>query len=603
MFKLFKLKYFFLLLTLFLFSAHMHAQYEFEARVSKTKIYENERLRVEFIANFDGDYFRPPDFGSFNAHGPSTSISQSWINGKSSFNKGYSYIIEPTKTGRQTIGSAIIEYKGEKFKTKPIVIDVMSGEAPQQQGQNQNPYQQQQRQQNPIDVAEELQLIAEVNKSNPYVNEPVTVVYKMYLSYNIGIEDFKELNKPKYNDFWSHHFEIKQPMPKDVMRNGKKMRELELKKVVLYPQKNGSLEIEPLSYKLVLQVPTGRRDFFGRQEISTQEKVFSAGKRTLQVKALPLANQPENFSGAVGKFDFKVIPSRTALKAGESLDVQVQVSGPGNLKLFKLPEIKFPNAFEVYDPVNKQNISTALSGMTGSTIDTYTLIPQSKGNFTISDISFSYFDLGSNSYKTLQSEPFEIIVTDGDGNIAAAEDKDDDSSQSPVIRGEQFKYIHTNTELFSTNRGNFLGSIGHFGGMILILAFIPLFIFIKRRQDQRAGDVVGNRIKANQRLAKKYLKDAQLKLQEKALFYDALERSLHKYLKAKLQLETTEMTKERISELMTANNIAEQDIQQYIALLESCEFARYAPSTEAKMREDYELAVSTIAAIEKPLKS
>jgi hypothetical protein len=241
--------------------------------------------------------------------------------------------------------------------------------------------------------------------------------------------------------------------------------------------------------------------------------------------------------------------------------------------------------------------------MTGSTIDTYTLIPQSKGNFTISDISFSYFDLGSNSYKTLQSEPFEIIVTDGDGNMAAAEDKDEDSSQSPVIRGEQFKYIHTNTELFSTNRGDFLGSFGHFGGVILILAFIPLFIFIKRRQDQRAGDVVGNRIKANQRLAKKYLKEAQLKLQEKALFYDALERSLHKYLKAKLQLETTEMTKERISELMTANNIAEQDIQQYITLLESCEFARYAPSTEAKMREDYELAVSTIAAIEKPLKS
>lgn len=303
MFKLFKLKYFFLLLTLYLFSAHMHAQYEFEVKVSKTKIYENERLRVEFIANFDGDYFRPPDFGSFNAHGPSTSISQSWINGKSSFNKGYSYIIEPTKTGKQAIGAAIIEYKGEKYKTNPIVIEVLSGDAPQLQGQN--PYYQQQRQQAQIDVEDELQLIAEVNKNNPYVNEPVTVVYKMYLSYNIGIEDFKELNKPKYNDFWSHHFEVKQPMPKDVMRNGKKMRELELKRVVLYPQKNGALEIEPLSYRLVLQVPTGRRDFFGRPEINTQEKVFSAGKRTLLVKALPLTNQPENFSGAVGNLILK----------------------------------------------------------------------------------------------------------------------------------------------------------------------------------------------------------------------------------------------------------------------------------------------------------
>jgi len=603
MFKLLKIKYFFLY-SLLSFSAIIHAQYEFEVRVSKAKIYENERIRIEFTANFDGDYFKVPDFGSFNAHGPSTSISQSWINGKSSFNKSYIYIIEPTKIGKQTIGAATIDYKGEKYKTKPIVIEVIKGEVPQQQNSNQNPnYQQPRQQPQQINIEDELQLIAEVNKNNPYVNEPVTVIYKMYLSYAIGIEDFRELNKPKYNDFWSHHFEITQPIPKDVMRNGKKMRELELKKVVLYPQKNGALDIEPLSYKLVLQVPTGRRDFFGRQEIDTQEKVFSAGKRTLQVKALPLTNQPENFTGAVGKFDFKVTPSRTALKAGESLDVKVEVSGPGNLKLFKLPEIKFPNAFEVYDPVNKQNINTTLLGMTGSTTDTYTIIPQNKGNYKISGLSFSYFDLGSNSYKTLQSEPFEIIVTDGDGNIASSENQSTSNNQSPVISSEQFKYIHTSTSLTSTNKGDFLGSIGHIFTLILALAFIPLIIFIKRKKEQIASDIVGNRTKANQRLAKKYLKEAQQKLHNKTLFYDALERSLHKYLKAKLQIETSEMTKERISELMRNQNIADENILNYRNLLESCEFARYAPSSEAKMLEDYELAITTIATIEKPLKS
>lgn len=601
MFKLFQIKYLMIFVWCF-FANQVSAQLEFEARVSKNRITEYERLRIEFVANFDGDYFKEPDFSAFNAHGPSTSISQSWVNGKSSFNKGYIYIIEPTKTGRFTIGSATIEYKGEVYKTKPITIEVIKGDPNQQQQyNNHNPYYQHRQQPQQIDVDEEIQLIAEINKTNPYVNEPITVVYKLYFSHNIGIQDFSELSKPKYNDFWSHHFEIKQLQPIEETRNGKRTRSVVLKKVVLYPQKDGTLEIEPLSYKMVVQVPTGRRDFFGRMDITTQDKVVSAGKRNINVKPLPTLNQPEDFTGAVGNFSLKVTPSRTALKAGESLDLTVQVSGNGNLKLFKLPELKLPNAFEVYDPVNKQKIDTPLSGMTGSTTDTYTIIPQSKGNFTIKPITFSYFDLGSKSYKTLSSESFEIVVTDGDGQIARKDDKTDVDLSKAVVSADQFKYIHTKTKLTDTNQGDFLGSIKHFGSMLFVLSLIPLFIIIKRRRASSVADVMGNRIKANQRLTKKYLKEAQNTLTQKDLFYDALERSLHKYLKAKLHIETSEMTKERISELLLEKKFNPTDVGQYMTLLESCEFARYAPSTEAKMNEDYQLAVSTITNIEKTI--
>lgn len=594
MFNFYQIKYLFIISLCFI-TSFINAQLSFETKVNKTRISEYERLRVEFTANFDGDFFEVPDLSSFRANGPYQSLSQIWTNGKHSMNKTYTYIIEPTRTGKFTIGSASIEYKGEIYKTKPIVIEVVKGDPNQNAYNNQN---QQRPQHHQIDVDEEIQLIAEINKTNPFVNEPITVVYKLYFSHSIGIQDFSELNKPKYNNFWNHHFEIKQLQPVDDTFNGKKTRSVVLKKVVLYPQKDGALEIEPLSYKTVIQVPTGRRDFFGRPEITTQDKVISAGKRTINVKALPIQNQPEDFTGAVGNFDFKVIPSRTALKAGESLELKVQITGTGNLKLFKLPELKLPSAFEVYDPINKQNINTPLSGMTGSTIDTYTLIAQSKGNFTIKPVSFSYFDLGSKSYKTITSEDFEIIVTDGDGLIASQNSNQEDT-KTPVVSADQFKYINLKTKLVDTNKGDFLGSFVHLTGLMLSLAFIPLLIFFNRKRENNAADIVGNRIKANQRLAKKYLKEAQNTLNQKDLFYGALELSLHKYLKAKLHIETSEMSKDHISDLLTQKHFNQSDVNQYVALLESCEFARYAPSTEAKMQEDYELAVTTIANFEK----
>lgn len=595
MFNHFHFKYLFFIGLCF-FSSLAMAQLSFEARVNKTKISEFERLKIEFVANFDGDFFQAPDFDYFDVLGPSTSISQSWINGRSSFNKSYIYILEPSKTGKFTIGSATIDYKGQKYKTKPITIEVYKGDP----NQNQYGQQNQNRQPNQIDVNDEIHLIAEINKTNPYVNEPITVVYKMHIGNRIlGIQSFEELNKPKYNDFWSHHFEIKAFNAVNDSYNGKNTKSVVLKKVVLYPQKNGNLEIEPLSFKLNIQVATGRRDFFGRPEVNDIDKVVSAGKKTITVKALPTVNQPEDFSGAVGNFTFNVIPSRTVLKAGESMELKVQVSGTGNLKLFKLPELKLPNAFEVYDPINKQNINTPPSGMTGNTTDSYTIIPQTKGNYNIKPISFSYFDINSKTYKTITSQEFEIVVTDGDGQIAKNDEKTNDNGKTKIIAAEHFKFINTKTDLTDTSKSDFLGSVGHWTAILFSLSFIPLAIFIKRKRADVAADIIGNRMKTNQRLAQKYLKEAQKTLHLKDQFYDALERSLHKYLKAKLHIETAEMSKERISDLLSQKQFNELDVKNYITLLESCEFARYAPSTETKMHEDYELAVTTIANIEK----
>ena len=286
----------------------LSAQVQFEARVSKATIGINERLRIDFMMNVDGDNFVQPSFEGFRIiAGPSQQVSQSWVNGRSSFEKIYSYFLLPNQKGILVIKQAAIEYNGQIYKTSPIKINVT---AATEQPRDPNDPQ--------ISADENLYLVAEVSKANPYVNEPTTVVYKLYFA-NIGISNFRELSKPKYNDFWSQNIEIKQLVAAEGIFKGQNYRYIVLKKIVLYPQKSGKLRIEPLSLEIDVQLPTNRRDMFGRMVLTETTKSVSAGAKTITVKPLPEAGKPEDFSGAVGSFDFKVTPTKNNLKNGESL--------------------------------------------------------------------------------------------------------------------------------------------------------------------------------------------------------------------------------------------------------------------------------------------
>ena len=157
-----------------------------------------------------------------------------------------------------------------------------------------------------------------------------------------------------------------------------------------------------------MRVPTNRRDIFGSRLMTRVNRTISAGNRTINVKPLPEEGKPVDFTGAVGNFDFNVFASKTILDATESLQLKVEVKGNGNLKLFKLPKISLPSSLEVYEPEHKENVSTNLSGMRGSISDSYTVVPQYKGKYPIPSISFSYFDLETQSYKRLTSH--EIVI-------------------------------------------------------------------------------------------------------------------------------------------------------------------------------------------------
>jgi hypothetical protein len=583
----FKMKKFIVAIVLMVCSL-VSAQVQFEARVSKTTLGLNERLRIDFIMNVDGDNFVQPSFDGFRIiAGPSQQVSQSWVNGRSSFEKVYSYFLLPNQKGTLVIKQAAIEYNGQIYKTAPIKINVTAAtEQPRDPNDTQ------------VSADDNIYLVADVSKTNPYINEPITVVYKLYFSYNIGITNWRELNKPKYNDFWSQNIDIKQLVAEEGMFKGEKYRYVVLRKTVLYPQKSGKLAIEPLSLDIDVQLPTNRRDMFGRVVINEGTKRVSTGTKMITVKPLPEAGKPENFSGAVGNFDFKVTPTKTDLKNGESLDLVVSVTGKGNMKLFSLPKPVVPNALEMYDAIHSEQVDTPLSGMAGKISDSYTIVPQYKGDYPIKPLKFSYFDLRSGSYKTLSSPEIMIHVLDGPTptDTTAAS-----NSGHKVSNVEQFKSIKSKSTLLAMNKKDFFGSGLFYGLLFLPFLLVPLIILFKKKKEAIDGDVTGNRIRMNNKLAKKYLSEAKKQINNKELFYIALEKAMHNFLKAKLHIETSEMSKDNIKEILLSRNANAEAVHNFIALTENCEIARYAPSSSAAIQQDFDKAVSIISELEKQL--
>ncbi|WDF63239.1 BatD family protein [Flavobacterium sp. KACC 22763] len=577
----------YLILFLITFQGLM-AQVQFEARVSKNSLGINERLRIDFIMNVDGDNFEQPSFDGFKmVAGPSQQISQSWINGRSSFQKIYSYILQPERKGALTIKQAAIEFNGQVYKTNPIKVTVTNAVA-QERDPNDRPQ---------GSGNELLELIAEISKTNPYLNEPITVVYKLYFN-NIGVTGFKELAKPKYNDFWNQNIDVKQLSVQQGSYQGQQAYYVILKKTILYPQKSGRLTIEPLSLDIGVQLPTNRRDMFGQMIITEDNKVVSAGAKTINVRPLPEANKPEGFTGAVGRFNFTVTPSKTTLKNGEGLDLIVSAQGTGNMKLFTLPKPVVPNALEMYDPVHDENVTTSLTGMSGRITDKYTIVPQYRGKYAIKPMQFSYFDLSTGTYKTITSKEIMIDVLDGP---TPAEANTGTATKNVVAKADQFKNIKSKTALIPITKKDFYDSNLYLGLLFAPFIIIPIIILARKKKEAMDSDVTGNRIRMNNKLAKKYLSQAKKHLNNKEPFYIALEKAMHNFLKAKLHIETSEMSKDNIRELLLSRNANAETVQNFIALTENCEFARYAPASSASIQQDYDKAVMIISELEKQI--
>ena len=571
--------------TLILFLAFssfvLSAQVNFEATVSKSKLALNERLRIDFVMNQNGDNFSPPEFENFQIiGGPNQSIKTSYVNGERKFSKTYSYFLKPLKKGKLKINQASIEIDGEIYKS--LQIEVLITDSVKQPSDSITQYYND----------DDIELRALISKGSPYLNEPITVVYKLYYKAPINISDARETETPNFKDFWSQIIKIPQLKVKREIYKGQNYNVVEWRKVVLYPQKVGELEISPLSLNLVLDVPTDKRDFFGNVIYDQTSQIISTGMRRIIVKDLPQLGKPDSFSGAVGNFEFDVILNKNSLRATESFQAELKVKGNGNLKLFDLPDILVPNSMELFEPEREELISTNLSGMSGSVSKFFTIIPRFQGNFPIEEVEFSYFDPNTEKYKVVKSPRLTIDVYDGPviGNTIT------NDNSNIITSNDSFRFIKLKGNLREVNNDVFFQSQLFYAiittPFILLLSFL-LFTTYKRNKKESSSEL----IRIEERKINKMIDSAKKSIGDKILFYDKIEKAIIKSLMVKFSIRMDSLNKEKIQQIGHEKGLSKDDVLLIIKLIENCEKARYSRSSDSIMNKDLEIAKKVISSI------
>ncbi len=565
------------------------SQIKFEAEVSKNNLGVNENLRVDFKMNKDGDNFNPPSFDGFRVvGGPNQSVSNSWINGVRSFTKTYSYFLTPIKKGKFTIGQASIEIDGDIYKTLPVQIQV--SEAVQSSLSPGSPS---------SVLNDDIELNIEVSKTETYLNEPISVEFKLLFNPKINVTNLGEIDSPEFNNFWSQNIKIPRLEIKSISYKGQRYNYVTWKRALLFPQKSGNLELLPLTLDVTVDVPTNRRDFFGNVIYTQTSKKVSSKKKNIKVKEFPSQGKPESFNGAVGKFDVSLFSSKSELKATESFQLELKVNGRGNLKLFSLPEIKVPSSLEKYDPEFKEDIKSSISGMNGQISNTYTIVPQFQGKYPIPAVEFSYFDPEAKKYVTIKTNESIVDVTEGPMNSDFTNNSGLSSNQNNTIQTiGQFNYIKLSSKFSSINSKNLLDSKLWLYTLLSIpfLIFIVTLLLIKvTRKSISDSDLI---TKNAEKLARKYLENAKIDISNKESFYSSLDQALFNFFKSKYMIRKEDFSKDKIKSILIKENISEKVINDVIELIESCEIARYTPASTDDMDKDYEKAVQILTNFE-----
>ena len=585
-----------ILLIFFTYYSSVYSQDQgvsFITEVSKKKLGVNENVRVDFKMNKDGDNFEAPSFDGFRVvGGPNQSVSNMWINGKRTFSKTYSYFITPIKKGSYSIGQAKIEIDSKIYKTIPVKITVSESVTINK---------------NPNDASyvanENLHLVAEISNIKPYLNQGFSVVYKLYYSPQINVTNVGEIESPEFNNFWSNNIKIPRLQIERGSFKGESYNYVIWKKIVLYPQKSGKLNILPLSLDVSVDVPTNKRDFFGNRIYTQLSKTVTAGKREINVSDLP-ENAPENFSGAVGEFEVELTSTKTELNASESLQATLKVTGKGNLKLFSLPNLEVPSSLEKYDPEYKENVKTNIAGMSGNIANTYTLVPQFKGKYPIASVEFVYFNPKSKSYETIFSK--EILINVLEGPSSYSQNNIDLKSSNSITNeisnsNNEFKFIKTKAGLTLLKKSNFIYSMTFYLLLLFPVSLIILVLLFFKSKKHSLSEIKNYKSRRANNLAKKYLLESKISLEKKDVFYIALEKALHNFLKSKFLIETSEFNKDKITRLLTEKNIKKETIELFINLIENCEFARFTPASDVAVNNDYKNAVKVISEIDKQI--
>lgn len=567
------------------------------------------QFRYTVTVNAKPSNFKGPDFSHFDIlMGPSTSSSSSIsiVNGQVSqeVSYSYSYVLSAPKEGKFTISPAEVVVNGKNYKSNAITIEVVKG--------NTNVANQNNRSSNnsgydnysqPATVSnDDVFIRVNVNKTTVYQGEQL--VASVYIYTRLNIVGFEDIKFPNMNGFWSEDLETpNQINMKQEYINGQLYGVGLLKRVILSPQRSGKLTIDPVQATVMVQqrVQSRRRsifdDFFGT--VQNVSKKLVSPTVNITVKPLP-ENKPQPFSGGVGNFSLEYHVDNTSLKMNEAFNYSLKLSGSGNIKLVDIPKPNFPNDFEVYEPKTTNNYTTKDGVSSGSKTVSYLIIPRHHGNYTIPGFDFNYFDLKTQSYKTIHIDDINIQVSrDSTSNPTAV--ISEFAKKDVSVLGTDIRYIKDNIEPLTERNYYLIESIWYKGAYPLATILLLSLLYLRREQIKQRANVMAMKNKKANKVAKKRLKEAakHLKANNELKFYEEVTKALWGYLSDKLMIPIAEFTRESANQKLKEKNIDELLLKQLNNLLDTCEYARYAPTAvNLTKQEIYEEAAKTIRSLE-----
>jgi len=611
-----KLRIIFLSLSLLLlnsFIAKADEPVRFSASAPSSVVVDKP-FQLVYSVNASGRDLRAPEINNFDVlAGPFQSHSSSIqiINGRQSSSEAdsYTYTLQAQKVGTFTIPSASIIVNGRKYTSNGVSIRVLPADSKASSRSQGGVQGNSSRGGSSAAITNDnLFIRAEASKTNVYEQEAIVVTYKLYTL--VDVVQCSPKKMIDFNGFMKQ--DIDQPVNKQFSLehyNGRNYTSVVLFKFLLYPQHAGVLQIDKWNFEAVVQVKnkTAARsifdDFFDSYTNVTKSVVAPAIK--INVNALP-ANKPASYSGTVGHFNMNANISSTQVKANDAVTIKLNIAGSGNMKLIKNPTIKFPDGFEAYDPKVTNNFKTTSSGVSGNKVIEYMFIPRHSGNFQIPSAEFSYFDTQSRSYKTLRTPVYQMQVAKGAGGesstVAASSyvDKEDVKQLSKDIR-----YIQTDKIILSKEEEPIFGSvISWLMYLIPLVISLILFIFFRKQAKENANISLVKNKKAN-KVAQKRLRLAQKLLKEgnKDRFYDEVLKATWTYLSDKLSIPVALLTKDNVESELSKHNVEATHINQFTEILNTCEFARYAPNSgQQEMGNLYADTIKAISDLEEIFK-
>lgn len=602
---------FFLLLVFLLMgnATRSMAQVTFKASAPATVV-QGEQFRLSLVLNKEGRELRLPDMPDFDIlFGPSTSTSysQRTVNGKTTSESSvtYTYVLVAKKPGTFTISEASITVDGSNYRSNPIQIKVLPPDEGSSQGGSAGARSSNESTSTGSATVstKDAFIRAIVSKNSIFEQEGFTVTFRLYTTLNIV--NFGKIQFPEFEGFMAEDIPLPANQQLDLERyNDRNYYTADLKKTLLFPQRSGLMTIPSGNIEMVFSVPSGRKvsTFFGTQEVMVDvTKNMTTNPVTIQVKPLP-AGKPASYANAVGNFTLTPSISTVNTKANEAITLTLEIFGTGNMKLIRNPEVAFPDNFEQYDPVVDNALNVNSNGLNGIRKISYMVIPRYEGNYTIPPVEFSYFDLSTNKYKTITTPEYKLQIAKGDANSAPASSF---VNRQDVKVEQDIRFLKTGEIAYISRTNFFVGSVAYWLWYLIPLTILLVLYLFNRKQARENANVVLMRTKKANKMAVKRLKTAgkHLQNQNKELFYDEVLRALWGYFSDKLSIPLAQLSKQNIESELSKKGINEELVGKFMHILDTCEFARYAPAEgDAAMDRVYHETLETIGEMENKLR-